>query len=363
MSSRTSQQLPAAKPSRPSAPGHLLRDPRLAEVGWVLLPLRIFLGVTFSYAGISKLLDPHYLDPGSALGVRSQMLHAAVGSPIGGLVRFSALHFTSTGLLIAFAELAVGAATLAGLWTRLTATGGMLLAGSFALTVSWSTTPYYLGPDIAYLFAWTPLLIGGDGGRFSMMTGIRQQAAERLNLNGPRPRRLTPELAAELDRQVLRRTALAAGTAGVVAVLLGVPLALARRLPRSQQVTLPVSPGPAATGPAATGPAATGATATGAAADRSVIAAVSAVPVGQTQPFTLSNGGTGLLLHRSDGSFVAFDSACTHQGCPVQWSGQEFQCPCHGATYDASGQVTGGPAPSPLAPVAVTVRGSDVVLG
>ena len=34
--------------------------------GWVLLPLRLFLGVTFVYAGIQKLTDPQFFQPNAA---------------------------------------------------------------------------------------------------------------------------------------------------------------------------------------------------------------------------------------------------------------------------------------------------------
>ncbi|WP_203924897.1 QcrA and Rieske domain-containing protein [Rugosimonospora africana] len=44
----------------------------------------------------------------------------------------------------------------------------------------------------------------------------------------------------------------------------------------------------------------------------------------------------------------------------MRWDGNGFQCPCHGATYDSSGRVTGGPATGPLAPIAVTVVDGQV---
>ena len=129
-------------------------SPRLTDPGWVLLPLRAFLGVTFVYAGMLKLTDSTYLDPTSPNSVHAQMVRAAKTSPIGPLVSLSADLSTATGLLIAFAELAVGLGVLLGLWTRLAALGGLLLSLSFFLTVSWSTSPYFFGSDIVFFFAW-----------------------------------------------------------------------------------------------------------------------------------------------------------------------------------------------------------------
>ena len=51
-----------------------------------------------------------------------------------------------------------------------------------------------------------------------------------------------------------------------------------------------------------------------------------------------------------DGSRVAaISTTCTHLGCIVAPSATGFQCPCHGSQFDADGNVTGGPAPKPLA--------------
>ena len=75
--------------------------PRQTQV-WALLPLRVFLGGTFLYAGLTKIFDTHYLNHASALGVHSQMLHAAQTFPIGPLVSLTAEHSTVAGLAIAF---------------------------------------------------------------------------------------------------------------------------------------------------------------------------------------------------------------------------------------------------------------------
>lgn len=45
-----------------------------------------------------------------------------------------------------------------------------------------------------------------------------------------------------------------------------------------------------------------------------------------------------------------FSPICPHLGCGYRWKQQnrQFQCPCHGSIFEASGKVVGGPAPRPL---------------
>lgn len=63
------------------------------------------------------------------------------------------------------------------------------------------------------------------------------------------------------------------------------------------------------------------------------------------------------------GEYLAFSTICTHKGCPVDAvENGTINCPCHGSMFAiADGAVVGGPAPSPLASVEVTVDGDDVV--
>ncbi len=56
-----------------------------------------------------------------------------------------------------------------------------------------------------------------------------------------------------------------------------------------------------------------------------------------------------LWIYADGEGIFAISAVCTHLGCLVSSNGdQGFFCPCHGSRFDASGKVTGGPAPKPL---------------
>ena len=87
----------------------------------------------------------------------------------------------------------------------------------------------------------------------------------------------------------------------------------------------------------------------------------SEIPVGGGKIFADSRT---VVTQPTAGSFKAFDSTCTHQGCPVtSIVGQQIVCPCHGSAFDvATGDVVNGPATSPLTPKKVTVTGSTLTV-
>jgi Rieske Fe-S protein len=67
------------------------------------------------------------------------------------------------------------------------------------------------------------------------------------------------------------------------------------------------------------------------------------------------------VIQPSSGVFKAFSAICPHQGCTVGYGGGQFQCPCHGSTFDGStGAVLSGPAQSGLSPIAITVSGGQI---
>ncbi|MEU6596992.1 DoxX family protein [Streptomyces flaveolus] len=128
---------------------------------YALLPLRVFLGITFVYAGLDKLTDSAFMKSGGAGSVGDTMRAARDSAAIPALVDLALKSPVLFGYAIALGELAVGIGILLGLFGRLAALGGALISLSLWLTVSWATTPYYYGNDLAYLMAWLPLILAG----------------------------------------------------------------------------------------------------------------------------------------------------------------------------------------------------------
>jgi thiosulfate dehydrogenase [quinone] large subunit len=142
-------------------PGGFGGGPRAAAARYALLPLRLFLGATFVYAGLDKLTDPAFLDGAGADSLAATLEGVRATAGARWMVDLALENPEGFGLAIALGEIAVGIGTLLGLWTRVAAVGGAVISATFWLTVSWSSHPYYLGNDLAYLMAWTPLVLAG----------------------------------------------------------------------------------------------------------------------------------------------------------------------------------------------------------
>lgn len=125
------------------------RIPRLNEprslrdtaTHYALLPLRLFLGATFVYAGLDKLTDSAFMQSAGAGSIGDTMRAARGSAAIPALIDLALKSPVGFGYAIALGELAVGIATLLGLLGRLAALGGALISLSLWLTVSWATTP------------------------------------------------------------------------------------------------------------------------------------------------------------------------------------------------------------------------------
>ncbi len=137
------------------------RDWRDTASRYALLPLRIFLGVTFVYAGLDKLTDSAFMSETGTGSIGDTMRSVRDSAAIPQLVDLALENPVGFGYAIALGELAVGIGALLGLLTRLAALGGALISLSLWLTVSWASDPYYYGNDLPYLMAWIPLVLAG----------------------------------------------------------------------------------------------------------------------------------------------------------------------------------------------------------
>ena len=322
--------------------------------GTALLPLRIFLGGTFLYAGLDKLLDPTFLMASGAGSIGDQLHEFVRTSPLAPLVQLVALPFPiMVGLGMALLEISIGLATLAGWLYRPAATAGMAVALLFYLTASWTVHPYFLGPDLPYAAGWLTLSLAGDGGLWTLERWLAgRNAVPSRAAHGRRPE---PTVSTE-RRRFLQLAALGAAT-----LLVGGPAAALGRIAgaaRQEQAIRTVPTASAASSATATPSAAASTTPPSTAG--TLLARGSQLHNNSAVLATDPNTGDPVQVIRlPSNSVVAYDALCTHAGCTVDYdpSSATLICPCHGAQFDPAhqAQVLGGPTNQPLAAVAIRV--------
>jgi thiosulfate dehydrogenase (quinone) large subunit len=364
---------------------------------WVALPLRLFLGLTFVYAGIQKLTDPQYFRPSAPGYIGRQIAGMAHGTPLGGLLTHLVVpHAAFFGGLIAFGELAIGLGVLVGLLVRPAAFFGALLSLIFFLSASWRVSPYFYGSDIVFLFGWSVIVLAGPvaGGwpvldsrlaswLLAHMPEEWRDGATQLvwvALGVPKAPPTTDEesvVATDSSRRSQTasrslqvrggRWALYARAQSRRDFFRGAAVGVASALGLVFVVSLlrggDGSANAGSSGSLSTS-GSTGATNSGntpAAGGTATVAEVSQVPTNSGASFTVpASGDPGVLVHLSSGHFVAFDAVCTHASCTVQYdpSSQLLLCPCHGAAFDPAhgAAVVQGPAPTPLTSVPISVN-------
>ena len=343
----------------------------------IVLPLRLFLGVTFIYAGLQKLTDPQFYSPVAPGFIGRQMsgfVHG--GSPLSVLLTHGAIaHAAPLGALIAFCELWVGLSALLGLLTRVGALGGLALSLTLYLTATWSVHPYFLGADLPYAVCWLTLLLAGPGAySLDLVFGRRLRAAQATvrapqGKRGRVPSAPVPLAADPFSRAVLLRWM---GTAAAVVVGGGLVGGIAKLLTPSRTATTTVtalgSASPATKG-GAPGVATTATSSTPAApAGYTYLGNARGVPVNSAGQYTDPlSGDPAVLVHLPTGQYVAYDAVCTHAGCTVEYdpTQRELICPCHGAVYDPAqgAQVLAGPTSQPLAALQVRIDAHGNVYG
>lgn len=68
-----------------------------------------------------------------------------------------------------------------------------------------------------------------------------------------------------------------------------------------------------------------------------------------------------IVVRTAANTFVAVSAICTHQGGSLRYSGSNtFVCTVHGATFDTSGNVLSGPAPTALQKYNTTLTGTSL---
>jgi thiosulfate dehydrogenase [quinone] large subunit len=271
--------------------------------------LRIFLGVTFIYAGWDKASDPGFLTQGEPSYIGTQLAAFAANSPIDFLLNRILEHATYVGIFVMLAEFAVGIATLLWVAPATAAFGGLLISVTLWLSSSFYTTPYFLAGDSAYAVMWLAYLL--------LLIGNRRMPATNF------------------QRRSVMRTAIV-GALAVAATFAG------RALPKSSASVKSSTKG-----------------------NGNQIIKVAELPVGKTYNFVHSAQGVPAILFRTKTGVFAYSAICTHQGCSVAYksSTKKLICPCHAAQFDpfANAKVVSGPAERALDKVNVKISGNWIV--
>jgi thiosulfate dehydrogenase [quinone] large subunit len=274
--------------------------------------MRLFLGVTWIYAGWDKASDPGFLTKGSPTFIGTQLAAFAQNSPIGSLLNHTIEHATQIGIFVMLSEFAIGFATLLSVAPTSAAFGGFAMATGLWLSSSFHTTPYFLASDSAYAILWLAYLL--------LLIGNRRM----------------PSFSIE------RRGAIRTGAIGAIAVIASFA---GRAFPKASAAS-------------------TSAKSTAKASGKQIIK-LADLKVGGTYNFTHSSQGVPAVLFRTKAGVFAYSAICTHQGCTVSYNSasKHLKCPCHGAEFDpANGaKAVAGPTQTPLSKIKVAVSGAWVV--
>jgi nitrite reductase/ring-hydroxylating ferredoxin subunit/uncharacterized membrane protein YphA (DoxX/SURF4 family) len=272
---------------------------------WPLRIMRLWLGVTWIYAGWDKASDPGFLTSGSPTFIGTQLSAYAQNSPIDFLLNRMIEHATQVGILVMLSEFAVGFATLLWIAPTWAAFGGLLTSLTLWLSSTWNIQPYFLASNSVYTVLWLTY--------FLFLYGSRRKSNISIDRRG-----------------FIRISSIAALT--VAAVGLG------RLFPKSAETAVSATP--------------------------QNIIENSSLSIGETFNFTSKTGAPAVLFKSKTGVY-AYSAVCTHEGCTVQYNSasKNLQCACHGAVFDPGkdGTVVTGPTNKPLPKIKVAVEGAWIV--
>jgi len=288
---------------------------RTANSSWrnqapALRVMRLWLGITWIYAGWDKASDPGFLEVGSSTYMGTQLSGFSTHSPLGFAFNPLIEYASLVGGFVIISEFAIGLATLLWVAPRLAAFGGFLMSLGLWLADTFHVSPYFLASNTAYAVLWLSylLLLIGNGKRKVFTMSLERRSVLRVGITG----------------------ALAVAFAGAGRFF-------AKAAP---------------------------ATSTSAAGKGTKIVKLASLKVGAARNFVASNGAPAILFRTKTGVF-AYSAICTHQGCTVAYSAasKTMKCPCHQAEFDPnkSARVVNGPAVNPLGKIKVAVKGAWVI--
>ncbi len=288
---------------------------RTANSSWrnqapALRVMRLWLGITWIYAGWDKASDPGFLEAGSSTYMGTQLSGFSTHSPLGFAFNPLIEYATVVGGFVIISEFAIGLATLLWVAPRLAAFGGFLMSLGLWLADTFHVSPYFLASNTAYAVLWLTYLL--------LLVGNGKRKVFTMSLE--------------------RRSVLRVGITGVLAVAFaGAGKFFAKAAP---------------------------ATTSSAAGKGTKIVKLTSLKVGAARNFVASNGAPAILFRTKTGVF-AYSAICTHQGCTVEYSASSktMKCPCHQAEFDPnkSAKVVNGPAVNPLGKVKVAIKGAWVI--
>lgn len=377
--------------------------------GYAILPLRLFLGFTFIFAGLQKLANPNFFNPKSPISIEAQIVAYQRFSPLHLLLHDVEPIAGLVGLFIALSELAVGCGVFFGVLPRLAALGGMMISLTLFLSVSFHSNPYYTGSDIVFLFAMSPIAIAGTCGVFSLPTFLRRRfglpseivvasgfqmiqqtcgffdqgkcnamrgepcvvrsCPVLLETPGDQIELTVPDGKSANRREFLTQVS-AVGAIGAIGLASGGSVAFLGRNfkgpdpipPNSLSASKPVS-GSSTSSTTTTVPTNSALPVEVLPTGAKEIGLVSDLSVGKIASFIDPVTKSPAYIQRPlNDQFVAFSAICPHAGCTVQYnSNGTFVCPCHGSTFNAkTGAVEIGPAQVGLTAIPISISSGKI---
>ncbi|MGZ4430989.1 MAG: QcrA and Rieske domain-containing protein, partial [Gaiellales bacterium] len=233
------------------------------------------------------------------------------------------------------------------------------------LTATWNTTPYFLGSDIVFAFAWLPFVLVGATQQ-PALDGLLARATAPRRAPHPGRRMQVHTAGPHMDRRQLLRRGLAAAGTGTLAIA-GMAI-LTRGSLRRGATALAAGARPGTVHHSghhhrAATPGGTARTAS-ARVPPGAVALEASTSLAPGQAITYSDpadGSPDIVVRHTDGSLSALSALCTHAGCQVGFQSGVLYCPCHGSRFDAStGAVLQGPAVAPLPRRRVIERGGKI---